>query len=107
MCRSSCTSRLAPGGNYHSWLPIVTKPSYALQENLQEICKKFARHPRDLPLYFYVVITAILRTFFERKGLANEATNWLNGLSNSTSTGERPMTMVNDILKQMPALGQP
>jgi hypothetical protein len=29
---------------------------------------------------------AILRTFFERKGLANEATNWLNGLSNLTPT---------------------
>src|SRR5215831_1565009 len=28
-------------------------------------------------------------------------------LSNSTSTGERPMTIVNDILKQMPGLGQP
>src|SRR5438034_9263545 len=28
-------------------------------------------------------------------------------LSNSTSTGERPMTIVHDILKQMPALGQP
>src|SRR5499426_3753701 len=28
-------------------------------------------------------------------------------LSNSTSTGEWPMTIVNDILKQMPALGQP
>ena len=28
----------------------------------------------------------ILRTFFERKGLANEATNWLNGLSNPTPT---------------------
>src|SRR5215510_13807036 len=28
-------------------------------------------------------------------------------LSKSTSTGERPMTIVNDILKQMPGLGQP
>src|SRR2546423_1931778 len=28
-------------------------------------------------------------------------------LSHSTSTGERPMTIVNDILKQMPGLGQP
>src|SRR5215475_7462738 len=28
-------------------------------------------------------------------------------LSNSTSTGERPMTIVNDILQQMPGLGQP
>src|SRR5918911_1156786 len=28
-------------------------------------------------------------------------------LSNATSTGERPMTIVHDILKQMPALGQP
>jgi hypothetical protein len=28
----------------------------------------------------------ILRTFFERKGLANEATNWLNGLSNPPLT---------------------
>src|SRR5919202_631849 len=28
-------------------------------------------------------------------------------LSNSTSTGERPMTILNDILKQMPGLGQP
>src|SRR5919202_2350814 len=28
-------------------------------------------------------------------------------LSNSTSTGERPMTIINDILKQMPGLGQP
>src|SRR5262245_8610810 len=29
------------------------------------------------------------------------------GVSNSTSTGERPMTLVHDILKQMPTLGQP
>src|ERR1041384_1327252 len=29
------------------------------------------------------------------------------GISHSTSTGERPMTLVHDILKQMPALGQP
>src|SRR5438093_3021345 len=28
-------------------------------------------------------------------------------LSNPTSTGERPMTLINDILKQIPALGQP
>src|SRR6266404_5072013 len=28
-------------------------------------------------------------------------------LSNPTSTGEQPMTLVNDILKQIPALGQP
>src|SRR5258705_4295197 len=28
-------------------------------------------------------------------------------LSNPTSTGEQPMTLVNDILKQIPALGHP
>src|SRR5262245_57779999 len=28
------------------------------------------------------------------------------GISNSTSTGERPMRLVHDILKQMPTLGQ-
>jgi hypothetical protein len=32
------------------------------------------------------VSQTILQTFFERKGLANEATNWLNGLSNPTPT---------------------
>jgi hypothetical protein len=35
---------------------------------------------------------SILRTFFERKGLANEATNWLNGLSNPT-----PLEPVNGL----------
>jgi hypothetical protein len=35
---------------------------------------------------FIRFLHAILRTFFERKALAKEATNWLNGLSNPTPT---------------------
>src|ERR1043166_7137412 len=39
----------------------------------------------------------------------NEATNWLNMVMHPTPTltGEWLMTLVNDILKQMPGLGQP
>jgi len=35
-------------------------------------------------LLYFNLYEAILRTFFERKALAKEAANWLNGLSNST-----------------------
>jgi hypothetical protein len=43
--------------------------------------------PKYLNINFSILVSsAILRTFFERKALANEATNWLNGLSHPTPT---------------------
>jgi DDE superfamily endonuclease len=41
--------------------------------------------------------------------VTNEATNWLNMVMHLTPTltGEWLMTLINDILKQMPGLGQP
>jgi len=47
-CRSITRAvRQGNRGNYNSWVPIVAKPSYVLQENLQEICKKFAMNLQD------------------------------------------------------------
>src|SRR5215471_2828284 len=78
---------------------------------LQAGGKRATRRGMEEPMITMDFITAlfyaILRTFFERKGLTKEARTGSMWLSNATSTGERPMTIVHDILKQMPALGQP
>ena len=64
---------------------VLEQPIVSL---LDEITARWdsAAPPQAICVYHLEKSITILRTFFERKALANEATNWLNGLSHPTPT---------------------